>query len=126
MEYIYYICRMNNDSDIRTVFRTPEFDEYYNAQQIKVQEKYDYVLELLVTQYVISEKFVKKLDGSNLYEVRISVGYNEHRTLLFAIDKESFIESTQAILLNSFLKKDTKQYRKEIIKAEKILKRYLK
>jgi hypothetical protein len=87
MEYIYYICQMNNDSDIRTVFRTPEFDEYYNAQQIKVQEKYDYVLELLVTQYVISEKFVKKLDGSNLYEVRISVGYNEHRTLLFAIDK---------------------------------------
>lgn len=116
---------MNNDCDIRLLIRTPEFDEYYNAQQKKIQEKYDYVLSLMVSQYVISEKFVKKLEKSELYEIRVSIGNNEYRTLLFAIDKESFIECTQAILLNSFLKKDNKQYRKEILKAQDILKRYL-
>lgn len=116
---------MNGEKDIRVLIRTPEFDEYYNVQQMRVQEKYDYVLSLMISQYVISEKFVKKLENSELYEMRISIGNNEHRSLLFAIDNASFIECTQAILLSSFLKKDNKQYRKEIARAEEILKRYL-
>lgn len=115
---------MNGEKDIRVLIRTPEFDEYYNVQQMRVQEKYDYVLSLMISQYVISEKFVKKLENSELYGMRISIGNNEHRSLLFAIDNTSFIECTQAILLSSFLKKDNKQYRKEIARAEEILKRY--
>lgn len=89
-----------------------------------MQEKFDYVISLLISQYVISEKFVKKLENSDLYEMRVSVGGNEHRTIIFAVDNVNFIESTQAILLNSFLKKDTKQYRREVNKANEILKRY--
>lgn len=116
---------MNYGDDIRTLFRTPEFDGFYNAQQIKVQRKYDYVIEIMVTQYVVSEKFVKKIKNSDLYEMRVSVGRNEYRTLLFAIDDESFIKSTRAILLNSFMKKNTKQYRTEISIAQELLKRYL-
>ncbi|MDD4800168.1 MAG: addiction module toxin RelE [Proteiniphilum sp.] len=64
------------------------------------------------------------MENSELYEMRVSIGNNEHRSLLFAIDNISFIECTQAVLLNSFLKKDNKQYRKEIIRAKEILKRY--
>ena len=38
--------------------------------------------------------------------------YTHCQTLLFAIDNDNFIQYTQVILLNSFLKKDIKQYRK--------------
>lgn len=109
---------------MRQIIRTPEFDEYYIALPERIKEKFDYVLEILITQHVVSEKFVKSIVGTEFYEVRISVGYNEYRTLLIAIDNISFISCKQAILLNSFLKKDKKQYRREILKAKEILKRY--
>ena len=44
---------------------------------------------------------------------------------MFAIDSDSFIESNTVLLLNSFLKKNTKQYKSEIQTAEKIIKRYM-
>lgn len=77
------------------------------------------------TQYVVSNKFVKKLLNSDFYEVRVSVSTNEYRTIIFAVDNESFIESTKVILLNSFLKKSEKDYKKAISKAEKILNKML-
>jgi hypothetical protein len=45
----------------------------------------------------------------------------EHRTILFAIDHENIIQATSVILLNSFLKKDSKEYRKQLKKANHIL-----
>ncbi|NLJ01684.1 MAG: addiction module toxin RelE [Bacteroidales bacterium] len=110
---------------MRIIIRTPEFDEYYNSLQQKVQEKFDYVMHVIISQYVVSEKFVKKLQTTRLYEMRVSVGNNEYRTLLFAVDNVNFVQSRRVIFLNSFLKKDTRQYRKEIIKAEEILNRYI-
>lgn len=65
-------------------------------------------------------KFVKHLEKTDLYEMRVS-GTNEYRTVLFAIDQENVIEAKNVILLNGFLKKDSKQYRKEIEKAKSIL-----
>ncbi|MBP5456228.1 MAG: type II toxin-antitoxin system RelE/ParE family toxin, partial [Paludibacteraceae bacterium] len=59
------------------------------------------------------------------YEARVSVGNNEHRTIIFAIDSNSFIECKRVLLLNFFIKKDTKQYRKEIEKARRIINRYV-
>lgn len=117
---------MNIEANLRIVIRSPEFDEYYSAQRTNVQEKYDYVMALISGHYLISEKFVKSIETSDLYEVRVSIGNNEHRTLLFAIDNPNFMQSTRVIFLNSFLKKDSKQYRREIKKANEILKRYLK
>ena len=59
---------------------------------------------------------------TDLYEMRVSVGSNEYRTVLFAIDNSNVILSTKIILLNGFLKKSTKDYSKQIAKAERILK----
>mgnify|MGYP000864637254 CR=1 FL=1 len=122
-EYVTFADVSNNE--IRIIIRTPEFDEYYNSLQQKVQEKFDYVMHVIISQYVVSEKFVKKLQTTRLYEMRVSVGNNEYRTLLFAVDNVNFVQSRRVIFLNSFLKKDTRQYRKEIIKAEEILNRYI-
>ena len=110
------------DKIIRELILTPEFEEYYNSVTDKVREKYDYVMYILRTQRVVSTKFVKLIEKTNLYEMRVSVGNNEHRTFLFAIDASNVIECSQVILLNKFMKKDTKQYKAEIEKAKKILK----
>ena len=110
------------DKFIRELILTPEFEEYYNSVTDKVKEKYDYVMYILRSQRVVSAKFVKLIEKTNIYEMRVSVGDNEYRTFLFAVDASNIIESSQVILLNSFLKKDTKQYKAEIEKAKTILK----
>ena len=57
--------------------------------------------------------------------IRISISSNEYRTILLAVDHDNFIQCKNVLLLNSFLKKGTKQYKAEIKKAENIIKRYL-
>lgn len=109
---------------MRNILLTDEFLEYYHSLPDKVKEKYDYVMQIIRSQQVVSEKFIKHLENTELYEARISVGTNEYRTILFTVDSQSFIESTVVLFLNSFLKKDSNQYRREIIKAESILKQY--
>lgn len=86
-----------------------------------VRAQYDYVIHIIETQYIVSEKFIKKLQNSNLYEMRVSISSNEYRTIIFALDAASFMEAKQVILLNSFLKKDEKMYKKEIAKAINLL-----
>ena len=88
---------------------------------VKLRTKYDYVLQIMRSQYVVSEKFVKHLYNTDLYEMRVSVCSNAYRTIIFAIDAESFMESKHILLLNSFLKKNNSQYKAEIEKAITIL-----
>jgi len=108
---------------IRKLINTIEFDEYYNSLDKRTAEKYDDAILYLETIYVLSKKFVKKLEEaeSGMFEMRISVGTNEHRTILFAADHNNIIQAKNVILLNSFLKKDNKEYRKQIKKAINIL-----
>ena len=110
---------------IRNVIFSHEFEEYYDSMDEKVREKYDYALYIVRTQYLVSKKFVSILENTDFYELRVSISSNEYRTILLAVDHDSFIQSTKVLLLNSFLKKGTKQYTAEIKKAENIVKRYL-
>lgn len=107
---------------MRNLLSTDEFDEFYESLEPNVQEKFDYTMNIVATVYNLSTKFVKKLVNTNLYEMRVSVGNNAYRTVLFAVDDENIILSKEIILLNGFLKKSTKDYNKQIKKAENILK----
>ena len=78
---------------------------------------------MITTIYDVLTKFVKHLENTDLYEMRVSVGNNEYRTILFAVDKSNIIELTKIVLLNGFLKKSTKEYRKQIELAQSILKK---
>ena len=78
-------------------------------------------MNVISTVYNVSAKFVKHLEKTDLYEMRVSVGTNEYRTLLFAIDHNNFIEASKIILLNCFLKKGNKDYRRQIEIASTIL-----
>ena len=106
---------------VRIIFRTPEFDMFYASLSPKVQTKFDYVMNVIASVYNISAKFVKHLETTDLYEMRVSVGPNEYRTVIFAIDHDNLIEAKNILLLNGFLKKDSRDYRKQIEKAKNIL-----
>ena len=113
------------NEEVRETFHSAEYDEYYAKLDEKTRAKYDYVETIIRTQYVVNKKFVKNLEGTEFYEARISMGNNEHRTVIFAIDSASFMESKRVLFLNSFIKKSTKQYKGEIETARKILNQYI-
>ena len=110
---------------IRETFHSVEYDEYYASLDEKTKAKYDFVVMIIKTQYVVNKKFVKNLEGTEFYEARVSVGNNEYRTIIFAIETVSFMESKRVLFLNSFLKKSTKQYKGEIEIARQIIKKYM-
>lgn len=110
---------------IRHIIYSDEFEEYYSSMSEQLKRKYDYALQIVKSQYVVSSKIVKSLENTDFYELRISINSNEYRTILLAVDHDNFIQCKNVLLLNSFLKKDTKQYKAEIKKAENIIKRYL-
>ena len=110
---------------MRNIILTNEFLDYYNSLPEKVKKKYDYVMQIIKSQYVVSEKFVKHLENTDFYEARIYVGSDAYRTIIFAVDLPSFMESKNVLFLNSFLKKSSNQYKCEIEKAESILKLFI-
>lgn len=111
-----------NKTDIRVIYKSYEFELFYDTLSNNVKLKFEHVFNVIQTVYSLPTKFVKKLVNTELYEMRVSVGTNEYRTVLFAIDHDNIIQSSRIILLNGFLKKSEKDYKKEIQRAETILK----
>ena len=111
-----------NKTDIRIIYKSHEFEQFYDDLSNTTKVKFDHVFNVIQTVYALPTKFVKRLVNTELYELRVSAGTNEYRTVLFAIDHDNIIQSTRIILLNGFLKKSEKDYRKQISIAEKILK----
>ena len=110
-----------NKGAVRTVYYTDEFKDFYQGLDEKIQKKIDYVITVMKDIRVVHVDFVKKLILSDFYEMRVSVGTNEYRTIIFSMNHENIIESDSVILLNGFLKKSSKDYAKQIKKAEQIL-----
>lgn len=125
MYLISYICQMKatdkKDSGIRELYFSDEFTEFYEKLQDKVKAKFEHTMDIIRTEYVLNTKFVKHLENADLYEMRVSVNFNEYRTILFAVDNDNIILSKRILLLNGFLKKSTKDYSKQIKVAKQIL-----
>ena len=125
MYLISYICQMKatdkKDSGIRELYFSDEFTEFYEKLQDKVKAKFEHTMDIIRTEYVLNTKFVKHLENTDLYEMRVSVNFNEYRTILFAFDNDNIILSKRILLLNGFLKKSTKDYSKQIKVAKQIL-----
>lgn len=103
----------------KIVFYENYFEDFYTSQSKQVQEKIDFVLNLISNVEVIPSKFLKYLEGTDgMYEVRIKVGSNIYRIFCF------FDQGKLIILINGFHKKDQKTPKNEIVKAEKIKKAY--
>ena len=110
-----------NKEMIRELYFSEEFWTFYNKQQDRVKHKFDYVISIIQTEELITKKFVKHLKNTDLYEMRISVGTNEYRTVLFAMDNDNIILARNILVLNAFLKKSEKDYKKQVEIAKNIL-----
>lgn len=97
------------DNDIRELYFSDEFVKFYDMLQDKVKAKFEHTMDVIRTEYVLSTKFVKHLENTDLYEMRVSVSTNEYRTILFAVDDDNIILSKKILLLNGFLKKNLRK-----------------
>ena len=110
---------------MREIDITEECLEFIDKQNDRVSLKFFQLVEVIGEIKVVNSNFLKKLQSTQFYELRIKAG-NEYRIVIFAIDHLNFAECTKAVCLCGFQKKGTKDYKKAIKQAEKILEDYLK
>ena len=64
---------MKDSDDIRELYFSDDFWEFYHLQTDKVKNKFNYVFGIVRKEKVITTKFIKRLVNTDLYEMRISV-----------------------------------------------------
>lgn len=109
---------------MRDIDLTDECKEFLESLDQRTIKKFDSVLQVMLEVKVVPKVFVKKIDSSTFYELRIR-STNEYRIILFAVDHLNFIEASKIVLLNGFLKKATKDYTKALKRAETLLENYI-
>ena len=110
---------------MREIDITEECLEFIDNQDKRVSLKFFQLLEVIGEVKIVNSNFLKKLQSTQFYELRIKAG-NEYRIVIFAIDHLNFAECSKAVCLYGFQKKSTKDYNKAIKQAEKNLVEYLK
>jgi phage-related protein len=93
------------------------FWDFYNSLQLKLKDKVDYVLQIVISQERIPTKFFKHLEDG-IYEIRIEFKSDIYRIFTF------FDDNKLVILLHGFQKKTQKTPRKEIVQAKKLRREY--
>jgi phage-related protein len=95
------------------------FRDFYKSQEEKVQEKIEYVLDLIRFERQVPKKFFKYLEGTEgIYEGRVITSSKSIRILCF------FDDGNLVVLLNCFVKKGQKTPQQEIRLAEKLKNQY--
>lgn len=110
---------------MREIDITIECLEFIDEQDESVSLKFFQLIEVMGEIKVINANFLKKLQSTEFYELRIKAG-NQYRVIIFAIDHLNFSECKKAVCLYGFQKKSTKDYKKAIKKSKNILEKYLK
>lgn len=96
------------------------FVEFYSEQDLKTQEKIEYVLDMVRFERQVPKKFFKALESTDgIYEVRVITAFKSIRILCF-MDGGNLV-----VLTNCFVKKTQKTPRNEIKLAERLKKEYL-
>lgn len=108
---------MNTQRQI--IFYEHYFIDFYLDQTEKVQEKIEYVFNILRTVQIVPKKFLDHMKGTDgLYEIRIEFESNIYR-IFCCFDKVNLV-----VLFNGFQKKSQKTPKKEIDLALKIKDEY--
>ena len=103
----------------KIIFYKQYFIEFYTKQKPKIQEKIDFVLDLIKNIQRVPEKFLKHIEGSQgLYEIRIKIGTITLR-IFCCFDKGNLV-----VLFNGFIKKSKKTPKTELTFALKLMKEY--
>lgn len=60
------------------------FIEFYKSQEVKVQEKIEYVFDLIRFEKQVPKKFFKSLENTDgIYEIRVITTFKNIRILCF-------------------------------------------
>lgn len=95
------------------------FFEFYNILNKDLQEKIDWVFELIKTVDHIPKKYFQHLeDSEGIFEIRIEFKSNIYRIFCF------FDEGNLVILINAFQKKTQKTPKSKIELATSLKKQY--
>lgn len=109
---------MDNKQIREVIFYGDFFWNFYKKQSPKVKKKINWTIGLLKDLEVIPEKYLKHIEETDLYEIRISFGNNIFRIFCF------FDKGRLVIILNGFQKKTQKTPKTEIDRAIKLKKEY--
>ena len=108
---------MNSQRQI--IFHKHYFPDFYLEQNEKVQEKIEYVFQLVRTVQNVPKKFLDHITGTDgLYEIRIEYESNIYR-IFCCFDKGNLV-----VLFNGFQKKTQKTPKKQIGLALKLKEEY--
>ena len=105
---------------MRQIIVSQECENFINKSSNRVQTKFDYLLAIIAEHEIVSKNFVDKLTGSVFYELKIKAD-NQIRVIIFTIDNSNFQLAERVVLLNGFVKKSTKDYKKAVSEASKLL-----
>lgn len=95
------------------------FFDFYNKLDKDLQEKIDWVFELIKSVDHIPKKYFQHIENSDgLFEIRIEFESNIYRIFCF------FDEGNLVILINAFQKKTQKTPKSELELANKLKKQY--
>ncbi len=95
------------------------FWDFYNKQDIIVQKKIDWTINLVKVLKIVPTKFLSHMKNTDgLWEVRVKAVNGIYRIFCF------FDDGNLVILLSGFQKKTQKTPKKEIKRAEKLKKEY--
>ena len=101
-----------NGKQLREVIYYGEyFWDFYKKLSIKVKKKINWTIGLLQYLDIVPEKYLKHIEETDLYEIRVNFGNNIFRIFCF-FDKKRLV-----IILNGFQKKTQKTSRTEIDRA---------
>ena len=109
---------MYNKQIREVIFYGDYFWDFFYKQSRKVKDKITWTIGLLKYLEVIPEKYLKHIEETDLYEIRVSFGNNIFRIFCF-FDKDRLV-----IVLNGFQKKTQKTSRNEIDKALRLKHEY--
>jgi len=95
------------------------FIEFYSKLDKNLQEKIDWVFELIKTVNIIPKKYFQHLENTDgLFEIRVEYESNIYRIFCF------FDEGNLVILINAFQKKTQKTPKTELEQAVKLKNQY--
>ena len=101
------------------IFFDNYFHQFYSEQNKRVQDKIDWLIELVQTYQKLSSNHMKSIRNvKGLFELRVMLGTNCWRIFCF------FDEGNIVVLLNGFVKKDQKTPMREIEKAKLLMHKY--
>jgi len=109
---------------MREIYISEECEQYiFEESSERVRIKFKYLLEVLEEHKIVHTSFVEKLTNTKYYELKIKAE-NQIRVIIFTIDNQNFNAANRIILLNGFLKRTNRDYKKAIKIADKLILKY--